>query len=156
MRRSLPAAAALLAGTLALAAGESPPPAPSATPTFAQKADMRWEGMVRRNSGVVLLRSRWDLGVLEFRGETLRWTDLRDAGKNLLIPGRQIQSHFLSCRKKPGGGECPEWGFRTKESEFRFRDAGGESGESPKPRAIFTFMQAIYPDVPATESAEPK
>ena len=117
---------------------------------------MRWEGMARRNSGVVVLKSRWDPGILEFREETLRWTDLRDAGKNLLIPGRHMKSHFLSCRKKPGGSECFEWGFRTKESEFRFHDALPDSGESTKPRAIFTFMQAIYPDLPAMESADSK
>jgi hypothetical protein len=45
---------------------------------------------------------------------------------------------------------------RTKEGEFRFREALPDSGESTKPRAIFTFMQAIYPDLPATESADSK
>ena len=155
MTRALPAAA-LLAGVLTLRGAESQTPPPAPTPSFAQKADMRWEGMARRNSGVVVLKSRWDIGVLEFREETLRWTDLRDAGKNLLIPGRQIVSHVLSCRKKPGGSACFEWGFRTKEGEFRFREADRHGEEPTKPRAIFTFMQAIYPDLPAAEALESK
>ena len=58
-------------------------PAPIPTPA----SSMRWEGLARRNGGVVMLKSRWDPGVLEFKDEALRWTDARDASKNVLLTG---------------------------------------------------------------------
>jgi hypothetical protein len=136
----------------AMAPVPAPPPAPTPAPTpaLAEKANMRWEGIVRRNSGIVILKSRWDPGVLEFREETLRWTDSRDSSKNLLIPAKQIKEQFLSCQKKPGGNECFEWGFRTKEGEFRFRDISWEQSENRKPQEIFEFMKAIYPNLVAS------
>jgi hypothetical protein len=138
------------AAPAAAGAGAAAAPAAKPTPLLAEKANMRWEGMARRNGGVVILKSRWDTGALEFREETLRWTDAHDAGKNLLIPAKQIKEHFLSCQKKPGGNECFEWGFKIKDGEFRFRDVAWEQGEDKKVEEIFAFMKAIYPNVVAS------
>lgn len=153
------AAEAKVAGAAAAAVGATPgaagaaaaAPTPKATPLVAEKATMRWEGMVRRNGGVVILKSRWDSGTLEFREETLRWTDAHDGGKNLLIPAKQIKEHFLSCQKKAGGNECFEWGFKTKEGDFRFRDVAWEQGENKKAEDIFAFMKSIYPNLVSSD-----
>jgi hypothetical protein len=121
------------------------------TPSLAAQADRRWEGMVRRNSGIVLFKSRWDPGVLEFKELTLRWRDAHDSGKNVLIPAKAFTEQFLSCLKKPGGNECFEWGFKTKDTEYRFRDVSWQQGENRKVREIFDFMKAIYPDFVSAE-----
>ena len=142
--------AAPAAAGAAVGAGAAAAAAPKPTPLVAEKATMRWEGMARRNGGVVILKSRWDTGSLEFREETLRWTDAHDAGKNLLIPAKQVKEHFLSCQKKPGGNECFEWGFKTKDGDFRFRDVAWEQGEDKKVEEIFAFMKTIYPNVVAS------
>jgi hypothetical protein len=139
------AAGAAAGGTGAGAAAVAAAPKP--TPLAPEKASMKWEGMARRNSGVVIMKSRWDTGSLEFREETLRWTDAHDAGKNLLIPAKQVKEHFLSCQKKPGGNECFEWGFKTKDGEFRFRDVAWEQGEDKKVEDIYSFMKQIYPNL---------
>lgn len=120
-------------------------PAPSAN--YAAEANRRWEGLARRNSGVVLFKSRWDVGTLEFKEETLRWVDAKNAGKNVLVAGRQMTEQYLTCLKKSGGNECFEWGFKTKDGDYKFRDVSWEQGENKKPLEIFEFMKAIYPNL---------
>ena len=132
---------------LAAPAAAQAPPAPS----LAAESNRRWEGLARRNGGVVILKGRWDVGVLEFKEETLRWLDAKDAGKNLLIPARQIKEQFLTCLKKAGGNECFEWGLRTKDGEYKFRDIAWEQGEDRKVQEIFEFMKAIYPSLVSSD-----
>lgn len=119
--------------------------APIVPASLAPEANRRWEGLVRRNGGIVILKSRWDVGTLEFKEESIRWIDARDGGKNLLIPARQITEQFLTCEKKAGGNECFEWGFKTRDGEYRFRDVSWQQGENRKPVEIDEFMKAIYP-----------
>jgi hypothetical protein len=108
---------------------------------------MRWEGLTRRNSGVVLLKSRWDPGVLEFKDETLRWTDARDASKNVLLTAKQMTEQQLTCLKKPGGNECFEWVIRTKGQEYRFRDIAWEQGDNAKVAELFAYFRSRYPNL---------
>ena len=108
---------------------------------------MRWEGLARRNSGVVLLKSRWDPGVLEFKDETLRWTDARDASKNVLLTAKQMTEQQLTCLKKPGGNECFEWVVRTKGQEYRFRDIAWEQGDNTKVAELFAYFRSLYPNL---------
>jgi hypothetical protein len=139
------AAAAPPAAPVAAAApsAATAPSAPSA-PSLAAEANRRWEGLARRNSGIVL-KSRWDVGILEFKEETVRWLDAKDASKNLLIPARQIKEQFLTCEKKSGGNECFEWGIRTKDGEYKWRDIAWEQGENAKVQELFEFMKGMYP-----------
>src|SRR5512135_1172519 len=57
-------------------------PDPGAPPAARPEDTRRWDGLTRRNTGIVLFKSRWDPGVLEFKDGSLRWVDSRDAGKN--------------------------------------------------------------------------
>jgi len=112
-------------------------------PTSATTA--RWEGLSKRNSGIVLLKSRWDTGFLEFKEDTLRWTDAHDASKNVLLTVKQITEQQLTCLKKPGGNDCFEWVVKTKGQEYRFRDIAWEQGENAKPQEVFKFMKTLFP-----------
>ena len=112
---------------------------------------MRWEGLVRRNSGVVLLKSRWDPGVLEFKDETLRWTDAHDASKNVLVTAKQMTEQQLTCLKKAGGNECFEWVVKTKGQEYRFRDISWEQGENAKVTELFAYFKARYPSLVSSQ-----
>jgi hypothetical protein len=112
-------------------------------PTSATNA--RWEGLSKRNGGVVILKSRWDTGVLEFKEDTLRWTDAHDASKNVLLTAKQITEQQLTCLKKPGGNDCFEWVVKTKGQEYRFRDIAWEQGENAKPQEVFKFMKTLFP-----------
>lgn len=122
-------------------------PAPSPVPA----ASMRWDGLARRNSGVVLLKSRWDPGVLEFKDETLRWTDARDSSKNVLLTAKQMTEQQLTCLKKPGGNECFEWVVRTKGQEYRFRDIAWEQGDNAKVAELFAYFKLRYPNLVASQ-----
>ena len=122
-------------------------PAPSPTPAMS----MRWEGLARRNSGVVLLKSRWDPGVLEFKDETLRWTDARDAAKNVLLTSKQMAEQQLTCLKKPGGNECFEWVVKTKGQEYRFRDIAWEQGDNVKVAELFAYFRSRYPNLVSSQ-----
>jgi hypothetical protein len=122
-------------------------PAPSPTPAMS----VRWEGLARRNSGIVLLKSRWDSGVLEFKDETLRWTDARDASKNVLLTARQMTEQQLTCLKKPGGNECFEWVVRTKGQDYRFRDIAWERGDNAKVAELFTYFRSRYPNLVSSQ-----
>jgi hypothetical protein len=105
----------------------------------------RWDGLTRRNSGVVLLKSRWDAGVLEFKDGSIRWVDSRDAGKNVLLPAAQATEQQLTCLKKSGGNECFEWVVKTRNEEYRFRDVGWQQGENAKVAELFAFFSGAYP-----------
>jgi hypothetical protein len=122
-------------------------PAPFPAPAMS----MRWEGLVRRNSGIVLLKSRWDPGVLEFKDETLRWTDARDASKNVLLTAKQMTEQQLTCLKKAGGNECFEWVVKTKGQEYRFRDISWAQGDNAKVTELFTYFKLRYPSLVASQ-----
>jgi len=107
----------------------------------------RWDGLTRRNSGVVLLKSRWDAGVLEFKDASLRWMDSKDTGKNILLPAAQITEQQLTCLKKSGGNECFEWVVKTRNEEYRFRDVGWQQGENAKVAELFEYFSGAYPSL---------
>jgi hypothetical protein len=118
---------------------------PQVTPDPREKH--RWDGLTRRNSGVVLLKSRWDAGVFEFKDASLRWMDSRDSGKNILLPAAQMTEQQLTCLKKSGGNECFEWVVKTKNEEYRFRDVGWRQGENAKVAELFEFFSSAYPSL---------
>jgi hypothetical protein len=120
-------------------------PAPSPTPAPATTA--RWEGLARHNGGVVLFKSRWNPGVLEFKEDTLRWTDGHDASKNVLLTAKQITEQQLTCLKKAGGNECFEWVVKTKGQDYRFRGISWEQGEDARVQEVYKFMQSLYPNL---------
>jgi len=142
-----PPPAAPTSGTVVSTMPSSPPAITPPLPNYAADANRKWEGLARRNSGVVIFKSRWDVGTLEFKEETFRWVDAKDAGKNLLIPARQVTEQFLTCLKKAGGNECFEWGVKTKDESYRFRDVSWEQGDNKKVQEIFDFLKAIYPNL---------
>ncbi len=107
----------------------------------------RWDGLTRRNSGLVLFKSRWDAGVLEFKDGSLRWIDSTDAAKNVLLPVAQITEQQLTCLKKAGGNECFEWVLKTKDDEYRFRDVSWQQGENAKVAEVFGFFSKAYPNL---------
>jgi hypothetical protein len=107
----------------------------------------RWDGLALRNSGIVLLKSRWDSGTLEFRESSLRWIDSKRTEKNVLIPFAQITEQQLTCLKKAGGNECFEWVVMTRNAEYRFRDASWRQGENAKIQDVFDFFKGAYPNL---------
>ena len=122
--------------------------APGASQAIAGGHDARgWDGLTRRNSGVVLLKSRWDSGVLEFKDGALRWVDSREAGKNVLLPATQLTEQQLTCLKKSGGNECFEWVVKTRNEEYRFRDVGWQQNENAKVAELFAYFSAAYPSL---------
>ena len=138
-KRTMAAAAPAVAGVAT--------PAPSPTPAMSA----RWDGLARRNSGVVLLKSRWDPGFLEFKDEVLRWTDARDASKNVLLTAKQMTEQQLTCLKKPGGNECFEWVVKAKGQEYRFRDIAWEQGDNAKVAELFAYFKARYPNLVSSQ-----
>ncbi|MHB8799408.1 MAG: hypothetical protein ACYDBY_13185 [Thermoanaerobaculia bacterium] len=132
-------------------------PAPAAAPAppvdLAAQADRSWDGLVRRNDGIVLFKSRWDDGKLSFKEEKLSWLDARDEKKNLILPARSIKEQFLVCLKGAPSEktECFEWGVKTENGEYRFRDVGWKRSDSTKPQELFDFMKAIYPSLVSSE-----
>lgn len=114
-------------------------------PAATSATTARWEGLSKRNGGVVIFKSRWDTGALEFKEDTLRWTDARDASKNVLLMAKQITEQQLTCLKKPGGNDCFEWVVKAKGQEYRFRDIAWEQGENAKPQEVFRFMKTLFP-----------
>jgi hypothetical protein len=121
------------------AAGTAPNPGPNDS--------RRWDGLALRNSGVVLMKSRWDSGMLEFRETSLRWVDSKRTEKNLLIPIEQVTEQQLTCLKKAGGNECFEWVVKTRSEEYRFRDASWKQGENIKVQELFDFFRGAYPNL---------
>lgn len=107
----------------------------------------RWDGLALRNSGVVLLKSRWDSGMLEFREASLRWVDSKRTEKNLLIPIEQVTEQQLTCLKKAGGNECFEWVVKTRSEEYRIRDASWKQGDNAKVQELYDFFRSAYPNL---------
>lgn len=107
----------------------------------------RWDGVALRNSGIVLFKSRWDSGMLEFRETSLRWVDSKRTEKNLLIPIEQVTEQQLTCLKKAGGNECFEWVVKTRSEEYFFRDASWKQGENTKVQELFDFFRSAYPNL---------
>ena len=122
-------------------------PDASAAPAARPQDSRRWDGLTRRNSGIVLLKSRWDSGVLEFKDGSLRWVDSRDAAKNILVPAAQVTEQQLTCLKKSGGNECFEWVLKTRGEEYRFRDVAWRQNENAKVDEIFAFFSGAYPNM---------
>ena len=135
----------------AASSGAAAPIAVAPTPTPTPPTTARWEGLARRNSGVVLFKSRWDPGVLEFKEDTLRWTDGHDASKNVLLTSKQVTEQQLTCLKKSGGNECFEWVVKSKAGEYRFRDISWEQGENAKPQDVFKFMKTLFPNLVSSQ-----
>lgn len=129
--------------------GAAPVPAAAAgTAMLAAQADRTWEGIVRRNAGIVVFKSRWDAGKLSFKEEKFLWLDSDEESKNLVVPGQAVKEQFLNCLKSSTDNtECFEWGFKTDKEEYRFRDIGWERSDSKKPQELFDFVRAAYPGV---------
>jgi hypothetical protein len=107
----------------------------------------RWDGLTRRNSGIVMFKSRWDAGVLELKEGSLRWLDSTDTSKNILIPVSQLTEQQLTCLKKSGGNECFEWVVKTRDQEYQFRDVGWQQGENAKVQELYQFVNSAYPSL---------
>lgn len=127
-----------------------PAPTPSAGPAspaaLPSPAGRTRDGLVRRSPGVVLFRNPWEPGSLSFREGTLSWRAEGDATKNLDLAASAIREHFLVCPKDASSDEaCFEWGVKTADAEFRFRDAAWQRKGSARPREMFAFLEALYP-----------
>ncbi len=122
----------------------------AALPVRAQEtaAPFRWEGLVRRNPGIVIFRSRWNPGVLELRDDLVRWRDRSDPGKNLVIPLRRLTGHVLKCGRE-AGSPCTEWRISTKTETYVFRESPPVTGATL--RRAFDALRAAYADVPSSE-----
>jgi hypothetical protein len=135
-----------LIASITLRRAEAGTPA-SAPPAGRPQDSRRWDGLTRRNSGIVMLKSRWDSGVLEFKDASLRWVDSKDAGKNILVPASQVTEQQLTCLKKAGGNECFEWVLKTRSEEYRFRDVAWQQNENAKVEELFAFFSGAYPNL---------
>lgn len=158
--------ATLVAGVPAQAQPQPPPPAESqapggAAPALASAAvapglvpgqsrpPKEWEGLVRKSSGAVLgIGSRWENGALHLENEQFKWITSEGTDRNALIPVASINEQFLVCEKKPKG-DCFEWGIKTKDADYRFRDILWRMGPTPKARAIHDYMKVAYPNIAA-------
>jgi len=108
-----------------------------------------WDGLVRKSSGAVLgIGHRWENGSLHLENEQFKWITSEGTDRNALVPMTGITEQFLVCEKKPQG-DCFEWGVKTKDAEYRFRDLLWKTGPSPKVRAIYDYMKAAYPNLAA-------
>ena len=128
-----------------------PPAAPAVkAPSLAPGTDRSREGLVLRSPGVVLFRNRWEPGKLSFLEGEIRWLDAGDAARNLVLPLARIQEQFLVCPNDASSDSaCFEWGVKTVDAEFRFRDAGGKREMSSKPLDLFKSLQALAPNLAA-------
>jgi hypothetical protein len=123
-------------------------PPPSGMPTALGEPPVVWEGLVRRQPGIVILKNRWNVGRLTYADNQLRWEDAKDSSKNLLIPWNAVREQFMTCLKRAGGNECFEWGFRTANGdEYRFRDVTWEQGDDTKVQAIHAWFRSRYPSL---------
>ena len=124
--------------------------ATAASPGRAQEtaAPFRWEGLVRRNPGIVLFRSRWNPGVLELKDDLVRWTDRTDPGKNLVLPVGRLTGQVLKCGRE-AASPCTEWRVLTKTETYVFRESPPAGGAAV--RRAFDDLRAAYADVPSSE-----
>ena len=139
MRRLTVPVTALLAA-LAWPGAAQPAPEPSS---------FRWEGLARRNPGIVLFRSRWNPGVLELKDDLVRWTDRKDPGKNLVLPVRRITGHALKCPAGPAA-PCTEWRVSIRTETYVFRETPSADGSAL--RRAFDALRGAYADVPSSET----
>lgn len=138
-------------GTAAPVAPSTPTATPTPTPVPTPPTTARWEGLARRNAGIVLFKSRWDPGILEVKDAALRWTDAKDVSKNLLVPLKSLTEQQLTCLKKAGGNECFEWVAKTRTDEFRFRNVAWEQNENDKVQDVFSFLKALEPQLVSSQ-----
>jgi hypothetical protein len=130
------------------APGSESPAAPLLAPGQS-RPPKEWEGLVRKSSGAVLgIGSRWENGTLHLENEQFKWITSEGTDRNALIPVASLKEQFLVCEKKPQG-DCFEWGIKTKDAEYRFRDILWKTGPTPKARAIYEYMKAAYPNLAA-------
>ncbi len=134
--------ASITSGHSGAVAAASTTQAPPALPD-----SRRWDGLALRNSGIVLMKSRWDSGMLELKEGSVRWVDSKQTGKNLLVPVAQMTEQQLTCLKKVGGNECFEWVLKTRNEEYRFRDATWRQGENAKVQDLFDTFRSAYPSL---------
>lgn len=130
----------------------APPAAPAAVtvPSPVPWVDRSWDGLVRRSPGVVLFRPRWEPGKLSFLEGEVRWLDAADAARNVVLSLAIIQEQFLVCPDDASSDSgCYEWGVKTADAEFRFRDAAGKREMSSKPLELFNAMKTIAPSLAA-------
>lgn len=108
-----------------------------------------WDGLVRNSSGAVLgIGHRWENGSLHLENDQFKWIASDGADRNALVPAASLTEQFLVCEKK-AGGDCFEWGAKTKNAEYRFRDILWKTGATPKARAIHEYLKTAYPNLPA-------
>ena len=142
-RRPQPATGEGQVTTLVPAAGAVPVQVPAAVPGQPRPPKV-WEGLVRNSSGAVLgIGHRWENGALQLENEQFKWVASEGAERNALVPASALIEHFLVC------GDCFEWGAKTKNGEYRFRDILWKTGATPKVKAIYDYMKAAYPNLPA-------
>jgi hypothetical protein len=130
-----------------------PPAVPAVpAPSLASRSDRSWDGIVRRSPGVVLFRSPWEPGKLSFLENEILWIDAGDAARNIVLPLTTIREQFLVCPKDASSDrECFEWGVKTVDAEFRFRDAAWQRGETSKLLELFSSLQASSPNLVSTK-----
>lgn len=145
-RRGLRAAGALFLWSL-LSAAPVPAAEPPAVPV--SPADRKWDGLVRRQDGL-LLWGRWRPGTLTLREETLRWADGKDPGRNLVFPIARIASHRRVCLDPLLATTCFEWSLRTKDGEHYVFRSGRRSGAAGE---LFAAIVEIAPAVPSETRA---
>jgi hypothetical protein len=57
-----------------------------------------------------------------------------------------LREQFLVCPKDVDVDEaCWEWGVKTADAEYRFRDAAWEREGSTKPKELADFVRAAWP-----------
>ena len=65
--------------------------------------------------------------------------DAADAAKNVVLSLAIIREQFLVCPDDVSSDSgCYEWGVKTADAEFRFRDVAGKREMSSKPLELFT------------------
>ena len=148
---------AMIATRSTAPAGEAPaaaaPPTPAGAPAVVSagkpKAAKEWDGLVRNSSGAVLgIGHRWENGSLHLENDQFKWIASDGTDRNALVPAASLTEQFLVCEKK-AGGDCFEWGAKTKNAEYRFRDILWKTGATPKVRAIHEYLKLAYPNLPA-------
>lgn len=152
------AAMAPAPGTTPQAGGSAALVARATAPVPIASVQKAWQGMARRNGGLVVFKSRWDVGALEFKEETIFWKDAKDPKKNVFVPMMQVAEQFIVEEKKGGGNVPFEWGFRSKSGdEYRFRDQGWQKGDNTSVKEIFKLLKDGYPAlVSSTQAADEK
>jgi hypothetical protein len=126
--------------------GLTPVPAPALVPGQ-PRSPKDWDGLVRKSSGSVLgIGNRWENGSLHLENDQFRWITAEGTQRNVLVPASSLTEQFLVCEKKPQG-DCFEWGGKTKDGEYRFRDILWKTGPSSKVKGIYDYLKIVYPNL---------